>query len=510
MVALILGAAARSEAVQITIVNTNGPNEGFNDPTQASPVGGNPGTTVGQQRVKAFEYAAAVWSAALGGNVPVAIEASFIKFTQPDACTPARGVLGATAPLTALANYPNAPRPDVWYPKALADQIAGRANGSGNAIRTMFNADIGSPACLTGDSWYYGLDGKPGDNQFDLVAVALHEFAHGLGFVTLTDTQTGAQLATSPTSASLPDVWEFSMFDLVAQKHWSEMSNTERAASAKNPRKLVWDGPSVTAAAPGILPSGRPTLTVLSPSSIMGEYLVGTAQFGPELSTSGLSGPLQDTASTACTSALPSLSNKIALLDRGGCAFVVKVKNAQTAGALAVVIVDNTSGSPPPQMGGADPTITIPSVLITQADGQKIRAALSPGPVNVNERLLPGYRGADDNNRVLLYTPIPWTQGSSVSHTDTVSTLLMDPAYTKQTHDLDLTTYLFKDIGWTVVNANPNVSPNVVAPKSGGGCSTAAGSAEPALAIALLLVAIWFAARANHAGRPQSTSSHPR
>jgi hypothetical protein len=88
--------------------------------------------------------------------------------------------------------------------------------------------------------------------------------------------------------------------------------------------------------------------------------------------------------------------------------------------------------------------------------------------------------------------------------------LLMDPAYTKQTHDLDLTTYLFKDIGWTVVNANPNVSPNVVAPKSGGGCSAAAGSAEPALAIALLLVAIWFAARANHAGRPQSTSSHPR
>ena len=43
-------AAARG-AAQITIVNTDGPNEGFNDPTAATPVGGNTGTTDGQQRL---------------------------------------------------------------------------------------------------------------------------------------------------------------------------------------------------------------------------------------------------------------------------------------------------------------------------------------------------------------------------------------------------------------------------------------------------------------------------
>ena len=31
-------------------------------------------------------------------------------------------------------------------------------------------------------NWYYGLDGNPGENQFDFVSVVLHEIGHGLGF----------------------------------------------------------------------------------------------------------------------------------------------------------------------------------------------------------------------------------------------------------------------------------------------------------------------------------------
>ena len=30
--------------------------------------------------------------------------------------------------------------------------------------------------------WYYGLDGQPGEDQFDFVSVVLHEIGHGLGF----------------------------------------------------------------------------------------------------------------------------------------------------------------------------------------------------------------------------------------------------------------------------------------------------------------------------------------
>ncbi len=45
----------------ITVVNRDGVNEGLNDPTPFTPIGGNAATTVGQARLKAFEYAATIW-----------------------------------------------------------------------------------------------------------------------------------------------------------------------------------------------------------------------------------------------------------------------------------------------------------------------------------------------------------------------------------------------------------------------------------------------------------------
>ena len=32
------------------------------------------------------------------------------------------------------------------------------------------------------DDWYFGLDGQPGEDQFDFVSVVLHEIGHALGF----------------------------------------------------------------------------------------------------------------------------------------------------------------------------------------------------------------------------------------------------------------------------------------------------------------------------------------
>src|SRR5262249_33132931 len=356
--AIAFGAPRHSQAAAaIAIVNKNNANEGFNDPTAAAPVGGNAGTTVGQQRLLAFKYAAAIWSAALNPRAPVRIEASFV----PLSCTATMGVLGVAGPTVAWADA-SFPLSNVWYPGALANQFAGQdLDPITPPVQAQFNSSVGSSTCLTGDSWYYGLDGNPlSSNQFDLVTVVLHELAHGLGFVTLTDTQTGAQLN------NRPDVWEFNMFDLVAQKHWNMMSDAERAASAVRPRKLVWDGSNMTAAVPTILLAGTPSLTVQSPPSISGEYLVGTALFGPSLTSAGIFGGLLapvDAAgsTTGCTPPLPSLSGNIALLDRGNCNFTVKVKNAQNAGATAAVIADNVPGSPPSPMSGVDQTVNIPA-----------------------------------------------------------------------------------------------------------------------------------------------------
>ncbi len=80
-------------------------------------------------------------------------------------------------------------------------------------------------------------------------------------------------------------------------------------------------------------------------------------------------------------------TGQLALIDRGGgCAFTAKVKNAQDAGATGVIVANNAAGTI--SMGGVDPTITILSLSITQADGNAIKAQLAGG-VNATLRILP-------------------------------------------------------------------------------------------------------------------------
>ena len=77
-----LGAALpASAALTIIINNVNAAGVGFNDTTPATPVGGNAGTTLGQQRLIAFTYAANLWGASLTSNVPVIINAQFSALT---------------------------------------------------------------------------------------------------------------------------------------------------------------------------------------------------------------------------------------------------------------------------------------------------------------------------------------------------------------------------------------------------------------------------------------------
>lgn len=126
---------------------------------------------------------------------------------------------------------------------------------------------------------------------------------------------------------------------------------------------------------------------VNSPLSISGYYSVTDATFGPPLSTTGpITGTLYYPATnqTGCnTYADGNISGKILLIDRGGtnCAFVLKVKNAQDAGAIAVLVANNQAGVV--GMGGSDATITIPSEAITQQTGNILKTSLASNTVNV-------------------------------------------------------------------------------------------------------------------------------
>jgi len=72
---------------------------------------------------------------------------------------------------------------------------------------------------------------------------------------------------------------------------------------------------------------------------------------------------------------MAAMNGKIALIDRGVCFFSEKVRFAADAGAIAVIMVNNVEGKPF-IMGGDGTDVSIPAVMISKADGARIKAAL--------------------------------------------------------------------------------------------------------------------------------------
>ncbi|HLO73930.1 MAG TPA: PA domain-containing protein [Flavobacterium sp.] len=132
------------------------------------------------------------------------------------------------------------------------------------------------------------------------------------------------------------------------------------------------------------------SLTINAPSGIAGSYpVVPTTAFGTALSSSLTNDIVlisDDTPPTSdgCDGILngAALNGKIALIRRGSCTFVIKVKAAQDAGAVAVIVMNNVAGAGPASMGGTDPTITIPSFAVSKETGDMLEAALASNTVN--------------------------------------------------------------------------------------------------------------------------------
>jgi Zn-dependent metalloprotease len=130
-----------------------------------------------------------------------------------------------------------------------------------------------------------------------------------------------------------------------------------------------------------------PTVIVNQPASL-GTCAAAPAQFGSALDTTGVTGDVvlandgRGSPTDGCTSPNngQAIDGHIALVDRGTCAFTVKVANMQKVGATGVMVANNILGGPS-IMAGVDPSITIPSVMISRTAGATIKQTL-PG-VNV-------------------------------------------------------------------------------------------------------------------------------
>lgn len=250
-------AAIRSEAATVVVINADDPGEGFHDLTPVEPVGGNPGTTLGQQRLFAFRYAAELWAAQLDTTVDVQVIASF----DPLDCDAFSVTLGIAGPVNVFSDFEGAPRPDTWYASALANKLAGMDLApDDDDIDATFNSTFGT-TCAFDASWYYGFDRAIPEADTDFVTVALHELAHGLGFLTFIDVETGQRLSSMDDPDGKDDAFMQFLFDNDTGKVFTEMSDQERASASRATFALRWNGANVTAAsgtvAVGVDESGR-------------------------------------------------------------------------------------------------------------------------------------------------------------------------------------------------------------------------------------------------------------
>ena len=437
----------------------------------------------------AYQRAASIWATTLTSNVAVNVRAQWTALT----CTATTATLGSAGAAQVFRDFPNAPFAGTAYSVALANKLAGTDLGTttftpptapaGTSpsvyhINANFNVNLGLNAnCLPGSPFYLGLDSNPPGSQIDLIAVLIHELGHGLGFQTFTSGTTGA--FTNIGGVPSPSIWDTFLTDSPTGSRWTQLTAAQRAASAIS-NNLVWSGPQVTASVSSVLQPGTPNVKVSSPSLAQQTFAVGTASFGPALSSPGITaqvGQVIDTAGNNGIACNPNdatapavlspanaaaVSGKIALVDRGTCGFVIKVKACQDAGAIGVIVVDNAPGTPPAGLGGSDPSITIPAIRVTQSDGAIIKAALErrsrTTQANVVATLgldLSIRAGTDSSGRVKMYAPNPFISGSSVSHYDVSATpnLIMEPNINSGLQPSvvppkDLTFPLLQDTGW--------------------------------------------------------------
>src|ERR1700712_2677011 len=92
-----------ASAATIQIQNRDPAGFGFKDPTPVAPVGGNTGTTLGQQRLNVYRFVADIWEQNLQSTVPITVSAGW----EALACTSTTAVLGSASAWNLWHDFPN-------------------------------------------------------------------------------------------------------------------------------------------------------------------------------------------------------------------------------------------------------------------------------------------------------------------------------------------------------------------------------------------------------------------
>ncbi|MFT7527787.1 MAG: hypothetical protein ACI9LY_002946 [Arenicella sp.] len=232
---MLLCALATASATTVTLINNDGPGEGFND-NAAGHTGqtNNPGTTLGQQRLNAFQAAADYWEAILISSVEIKVGIHM----DPQSCNSSGALLGSAGANSIFRDYPEAPLPNTWYVEAVANSHTGDDNDvATDDLSATFNSAIdNNNNCLNGTNWWYGINSPAPANTISFYEVVLHEIGHGIGVLSLVSINDGSELD------DFDDAYSRNLYDEATGKFWNVMSNAERLASATNGPNVTWRG----------------------------------------------------------------------------------------------------------------------------------------------------------------------------------------------------------------------------------------------------------------------------
>lgn len=205
-------------------------------------------------------------------------------------------------------------------------------------------------------------------------------------------------------------------FDEAARNH--QANNLARGGVGRDPLRMEAqdysgrNNANATTPADGASPriqmflfngAGTSKLTVKTPDTLAGTLATRSAPFGPANFDLTADVVVVDdgagTTSDGCEKPFvnaAAVKGKIALIDRGVCAFTDKVLNAELAGAAGVLIANNTASGGAPYLGGtAGVAIKIPTLSISQADGAKLKGAAGVSVTMFRETALDRDGGLD-------------------------------------------------------------------------------------------------------------------
>jgi subtilisin family serine protease len=154
------------------------------------------------------------------------------------------------------------------------------------------------------------------------------------------------------------------------------------SAGNSGDRPYIVGSPSTGAGVISVAQSTVPSDKLFKITTTAGPSANGLVQpWGPSIAGT-ISGALQygngAGGNTLGCAAFPtgSLTGKVLLVDRGSCAVSLKGANGSAAGAVMVIVANNSFSNTPPSFSFGGGTVTVPTLTITQNEGAALKTAL--------------------------------------------------------------------------------------------------------------------------------------